>query len=456
MSEPGAPPPPDAEATLREDARAILLAGVEAADPEERVVAVLEGERGDGGLPEPVVLLAGGKAAPAMARGAHRVLGDSVVGGVVVGPPGGDDPGLPGVPFFRGGHPLPTEEGVEGARALLEAARGTASDTGILFLLSGGGSAILTLPPDDVALEDVRTVTRLLLEAGAPIEELNAVRKHLDLLKGGGLARAVAAGRTPGAARPLLALVLSDVVGDRLDVIASGPVTPDPTTFGDAVGVLEGRGVWEATPEAVRTHLLRGRAGERPETPDADDPSFRGVRLVIVANAATAATAARREAEARGYAAALLTTELEGEAREAGSLLATTARRVREAGEPVAAPGCVVSAGETTVTVRGDGRGGRNQEVALGAARELDGMTGVLVASLGTDGVDGPTDAAGALATGTTVRRAREAGLDPDGALARNDAYPFFDVLGDLLVTGPTGTNVMDLQVVLVRAPVGG
>lgn len=443
------PPPPPAETRLREDARAILLAGVEAADPERLSAGALEGWPGrpPGGR---VILLAGGKAAEAMARGAARVLGDGIGGGVVVGPPDGEDPHLPGVLFFRGGHPLPTAQGVEGARALLDAARSAGPTDRILLLLSGGGSAILTLPPKGVTVEDVRTTTRLLLEAGAPIDELNAVRKRLDLLKGGGLARAAASG---AGSAPLTALVLSDVVGDRLDVIASGPVSPDPSTWEDALRVCEDREVWEALPLAVQRRLLHGAAGEIPDTPGAGDPAFDAVDVEIVGSAATAAEGARKEAERRGHEVSLLTTALEGEARDAGARLATAARRIRASGEPVPPPACVVSAGETTVTVRGDGRGGRNQELALGAAVELDGVDGALVASLGTDGIDGPTDAAGALATGSTARRAREGGLDPADHLARNDAYPFFEALDDLLVTGPTGTNVMDLQVVLVAPP---
>lgn len=456
-------PPPPAEARLRKDARAILLAGLAAADPEPLVVGALEGRpgRAPGGR---VILLAGGKAAEAMARGAARVLGDGIGGGVVVGPPDGVDPRLPGVRFFRGGHPLPTAEGVEGARALLDAARSAGPTDRILLLLSGGGSAILTLPAEGVTVDDVRTTTRLLLEAGAPIEELNAVRKHLDLLKGGRLARAVAeaaeawrangpdgTGRREGPR--LTALVISDVVGDRLDVIASGPVSPDPSTWADAVRVCEDRGVWKALPLTVQRRLLHGVAGEISDTPAADDPAFETVEVEIVGSAATAAEGARKEAGRRGYEVSLLTTELEGEAREAGARLAAIARRIRASGEPVQPPACVVAAGETTVTVRGEGRGGRNQELALGAAVELDGVDGALVASLGTDGIDGPTDAAGALATGTTARRAHVRGLDPADHLARNDAYPFFNTLDDLLITGPTGTNVMDLQVVLVAAP---
>lgn len=443
------PPPPRSEAALRDHARAILLAGVEAADPEELVAGALESaleETGDGSGDGPgrVILLAGGKAALAMARGARRVLGDAIAGGVIVGPPGSEDPDLSGLRFFQGGHPLPTQEGAKGTRALVEAARGAQPDDRILLLLSGGGSAILTLPADGLALDDLRTTTRLLLESGTPIGDFNAVRKHLDVVKGGGLARA--AGDTP-----LRALVLSDVVGDRLDVIASGPVSPDSSTWSDAVRICRARDIWDVLPAAARERLERGARDEIPDTPAShDDPAFRHVTVEIVGNARTAAEAASAEAEDRGYHARLESTTVEGEAREVGRELAGVARRIRDQGEPLPAPAAVVSAGETTVTVTGEGRGGRNQEVALGAALALEGLEGALVASLGTDGVDGPTDAAGALATGSTVERARTGGLEPRDHLARNDAYPLFDALGDLLVTGPTGTNVMDLQVVLV------
>jgi hydroxypyruvate reductase len=308
----------------------------------------------------------------------------------------------------------------------------------VLLLLSGGGSALLTLPAPGLDLDDVRQLTELLLLSGASIQELNAVRKHVETLKGGRLAALAAPAR-------LTALILSDVVGDPLDAIASGPASPDPTTFADAVHVLRSRGVWGKVPDAVRAHLVRGEQGDEAETPKPGDPAFSQVRLRIVGNAALAALRAAEEAGRLGYDAHVDSTVVTGEARHVGERLAARASALPVSGRAT----CAVSAGETTVTVRGNGRGGRNQELALAAARHLDGHADVLVLSAGTDGLDGPTDAAGALATGTTAARAREQGLDLDAHLERNDSYAFFDALGDLVRTGPTGTNVMDLMLVM-------
>jgi hydroxypyruvate reductase len=302
----------------------------------------------------------------------------------------------------------------------------------------------MTLPPDAVSLADLQTTTDLLLAAGAGITELNTVRKHVDRLKGGRLAEEAAPGR-------VLALVLSDVVGDSLEVIASGPVTPDPTTFADAVSVLERFEVWQRVPLPVRVHLTRGAAGEIAESPAPGAACFERVVASIVGNNRLAAKAALAEAARRGYRTHLVTTELTGEARAAAARLAALAREVTTGGRPIAPPACLVAAGETTVTVRGGGRGGRNQELALALALRIEGLDEVLGVSVGTDGIDGPTDAAGAIVSGRTVQRARELGLDPARALAENDSYPFFEALGDLVVTGPTGTNVMDIQILLVK-----
>jgi hydroxypyruvate reductase len=277
----------------------------------------------------------------------------------------------------------------------------------------------MTVPPAGILLADLQRTIELLLRAGATVNDLNTVRKHLDLLKGGRLAAAAAPSH-------VLALVLSDVVGDPLDVIASGPVSPDPTRFGDAIAVLERIGIWHEVPQDVQQYLRRGVRGEVPESPGDGDPCFANVEVQVVGNNRLAVEGALSEAVSRGYQALALTTFLTGEAREAGRFLAAT------------------------VTVSGAGRGGRNQEVVLGAAQILDGTDNVLIASLGTDGIDGKTDAAGAIATGETLSRARERGLDAEEALADNNAYPFFHALQDLIVTGPTGTNVMDVQLVLV------
>lgn len=448
---------PSGEVQLRGDFAGIVAAALAAVDPERCVVEALDAgtlaipPAPDTDRPD-LVLVAVGKAAPAMARGALRRLGRRVRDGVVLAPSGPaverEDPEVerpdhPGLRLLRGGHPLPTPDGVVATRAIVDLVRGAGAEETVLVLLSGGGSSLLTLPADGLTLDDVRTATRGLLRSGAEIGELNAVRKHLDRVKGGRLARTA----SPAAVR---AAVLSDVVGDRLDVIASAPVSPDPSRYADAVAVLERYGSSTAVPERVREHLEAGAIGDRDETPGAADPCFRRVRTSVVGSVAKAVAGAREEALRRGYRVRVLGTELTGEAREVGAHLGRIARRVRESAEGPEPPACLLAGGETTVTVRGDGRGGRNQELALGATDEVAGLTGVLVGSVGTDGVDGPTDAAGALVTGSTAARAARAGLRVDDALERNDSHPFFRTLGDLVVTGPTGTNVMDLQVVLV------
>lgn len=385
-----------------------------------------------------------------MVDGALEVLGDRVVGGVAIVPAALRGDVSSRVDAFGGGHPLPNAEGARGARRGLELASSLGVDDRLLVLVSGGGSALATLPAAGLDLEALRATTDLLLRSGATIDELNAVRKHLDRWKGGRLARAAAPAR-------VLALVVSDVVGDPLDVIASGPTVGDPTTFEDALDVLARRGVAERVPAMVRAHLDAGARGERAESPTPDDAIFEQVATHLVATCCDAAQAALAEAARRGYATELLTTTLEGEAREVGGRLARDLLRA-----PAPAGGlCRAAAGETTVHVRGDGRGGRNQELALGAARALDAVGGppesvaehaALVVSLGTDGIDGPTDAAGAFSDRATLARARALGLDAEAALARNDAYPFFKALDDLLIIGPTGTNVMDLVLAFAAA----
>ena len=442
------------EDPLRRDARSVIEAGIAAVEPERLVREYLEEHPGLLPSDGPVQVVAVGKGASAMARGAVGWLEDRVAGGVLIAPEGMADEGPETLRRFAGGHPVPNGEGAEGARAILELAKGLGGGDGgegvLLVLLSGGGSALMTLPPEDVSLEDVQTTTEGLLESGAPIREVNAVRKHLDRLKGGRLARAAAPA-------PVVALVLSDVVGDPLDTIASGPLAPDPTTYEDARGVLRNRGLWGDLPESVREHLERGAAGDEPESPGPGDPCFERVDTRIVGNDARAAEGASREAERLGYRSLLLSTLVTGEAREVGRVLAGLGLEAARHGRPVEPPACLVAAGETTVHVTGRGRGGRNQEVALGAALALGELARgddapVLVASVGTDGIDGPTDAAGALADAETVRRARSLGLDAGRALADNDAYPFFERLGDLITSGPTGTNVMDLMLILVGA----
>jgi hydroxypyruvate reductase len=293
-----------------------------------------------------------------------------------------------------------------------------------------------------VTLTEKQAVTRLLLDAGATINELNAVRKHLSGLKGGLLARAAA----PAA---VVALLLSDVLGDPLDVIASGPTAPDPTTFADALAVLDGFALRDRIPVSARRHLEAGAAGGVTETPKPGDPVFGRVTNCVIGNNALVTEAAAREAARLGFPPLVLTGRLQGEAREVARVFAAILAESAHSGRPVGRPACLLATGETTVTVRGHGKGGRCQEFALALAAPLVALRGTVVLAAGTDGSDGPTDAAGALVDWTTLERARTRGLDPRAALAANDAYHFFAGLGDLVVTGPTGTNLLDVYLAL-------
>jgi hydroxypyruvate reductase len=334
-----------------------------------------------------------------------------------------------GIEVIEAGHPVPDESSVRGAQAVADLAdRATGRDL-VICLISGGGSALLTLPVPGLTLAELQSLTDALLRCGATINEVNTVRKHCSGIKGGNLARLAAPAQ-------VVTLVLSDVVGDPLDVIASGPTVPDTTTVADAREVLARYGISTALP--------------LQETPKPGDAFFDKVQNVVVGSNRLAALAAVNRARELGFDALLLSTYVEGEAREAGRVAAALAKGIRAHGDPLSPPACLVWGGETTVTVRGGGLGGRNQELALAAALALDGWRDVLIMALATDGNDGPTDAAGAIVTGETMARARERGLDARAALDADDSYRFFDALGGLIRTGPTGTNVNDLLFVLV------
>lgn len=421
--------------------------------------------------PSPTHVIAFGKAAPAMARGAVRAIaeandrrrtddtsdlvhqgsGTGVGGGplpeapagLVLVPKGYPDPETPGLKTMRGEHPVPGEGSLRGATALKDLLTSLGPNDRLLCLVSGGGSALLTLPSEPLTLADVQATTKALLGAGATIEELNTVRKHLDELKGGRMAK-----WAKGV--PTDVLILSDVVGDPVSAIASGPFVGDPTTFGDARNIL-GRPHTEGdVPEAVLAFLDRGVHGEVPESPSPGDRCFQTVQTQVIGNGRVAAEGAERCARSLGYVTAILDTSLTGEAREVGGMLARLAREVRDVGHPFPPPACLITAGETTVTVKGSGRGGRNHELALGAALALDGAAGIVLVSAGTDGIDGSSPAAGAVVHPTTLAQARDRGLSAEEALRNNDTHTFFEALGDGLVTGSTGTNVGDVQVVLI------
>jgi len=420
---------------LRRAAAAILAAGLRAAQPGplvRRELPRLSLGPGRGRL----VVIAAGKAAPAMAAAACEVLGDAISGGLVVS--NVEAPGGP-LPHLVASHPLPDASGLRAAEEVRRLLQGLDERDRVLVLLSGGASAMLPAPVPGVSLRDKARATALLLRAGATIAELNTVRKHLSQLKGGGLARAAAPARVVG-------LLLSDVVGDDPSLIASGPTVADPTTFADALRVLRERGVLDAMPAAVRSHLESGARGRRAETPKPGDPLFGRATTRVIGGAHVVAACAR-EARRQGLRPVVLTTTLQGEAREAAGILAAILRECVVHGRPASGPVALLAAGETTVTVRGTGHGGRNQELALAAARALDGFpAAAVVASLGTDGVDGRSEAAGGVVDDDTAGRARALGLAPiEDHLARNDSRAFLATLGDLIVTGPTETNVGDL-----------
>ena len=315
----------------------------------------------------------------------------------------------------------------------------------VICLISGGGSALMPLPSSGILLSDKQKTTNLLLKSGAKIDEINAVRKHLSDFKGGRLAEKL----YPAT---VLSLIISDVVGDRLESIASGPTVPDDTTYADAYTILLERGIWRKVPGSVRKHIQKGKEAKLPETPKKSSRIFKRAHNVLVGNNKESCQAAAKVLEKRGYHSLILSTRLQGETREVGKILAGICISIRENQLPVAPPAAVVAGGETTVTVHGKGRGGRNQELVLSAAWSIRGKPAILVSSIGTDGVDGPTNAAGAVADGNTVERSLRIHMDPDSYLRENNSYPFFERLNDLVLTGPTGTNVNDIFIALVGA----
>lgn len=392
-----------------------------------------------------VFVIGGGKASGGMAAAVERVLGNRISGGVVNVPLHSEaGPRCRRIVLNGATHPTPGSEGVRGVRAMLRlVGRPVLSDL-VICLISGGGSALLPLPARGVGLRDVRRTTDLLLRSGAEIQEINAVRKHLSAVKGGRLAEKL----YPAT---VLSLILSDVVGDRLDTIASGPTVPDRTTYVEAESVLRKYGIWGEAPASARRTIERGATGRIQETPKEGSRAFRRVSNVVVGGSRLACTAAAQSLRRRGYRTLVLSTRIQGESREVGRVFAGILSDIAESGVPLSPPAAIVAGGETTVTVRGGGEGGRNQELALSVAMGIAGKKKAYFASMGTDGLDGPTRAAGAVVDSETVSRARRLGLDPGACLRNNDSNAFFRAAGGLVVTGPTGTNVNDVMIALVR-----
>ncbi|HEY3079541.1 MAG TPA: glycerate kinase [Chloroflexota bacterium] len=444
------PPPPDLRAS-KALALDLIHAALEAVEP---AAAVRRHVRREGQIlfvgektfdlseVEHIYVVGAGKASAPMAVAIEEILGDRITDGVVNVKYGHTAP-TTRIRINQAGHPIPDDKSVQGAREILDLAGRAGPRDLVICLISGGASALMVAPVDGVTLADKRRLTDALLRSGATINEMNAVRKHLSLVKGGNLVRA---------AQPaeVVSLVMSDVVGSPLDTIGSGPTVPDTSTYAEALAAFETHAIEDRVPPAIRDILTRGAAGELPETPKPGDPLFARTHNLVVASNEIAARALMRRAVARGLNSLVLSTFIEGEAREVGIVLAAIAREIATTGQPLARPACLVTSGETTVTVRGRGRGGRAQELALAAVPRIAGLRDTLVVGFSTDGVDGPTDAAGAIAHGVSAQRARQLGLDPAHYLADNDSFHFFEQLGDLIVTGPTNTNVADMMFVLV------
>ncbi|MGB9458999.1 MAG: glycerate kinase [Bryobacteraceae bacterium] len=422
--------------SLRRQAAAIFRAALRAADPHDAVLRHLA--RRDYSRFHHIYVIGAGKAGASMARAAERALGGRITGGLV-NVKYGHLAKLRRVELNECGHPVPDERGVAGAERIAEIASSAGAGDLVLCLISGGASALLPLPAPPVTLAEKQEVTRLLLASGADIHEINCVRKHLSAIKGGQLARLA----WPATVE---ALLVSDVIGDNLDVIGSGPAAPDPSTFADAAEVLDRYGIRDKVPAAVRARIDQGVAGTLDETPKPGDKLFARVRNTVVGGNRLALDAAARHARQLGFRTLVLSSSVAGETREIARMHAAIAREVAEFGRPVQPPACIITGGETTVTLRGDGLGGRNQEFVLAAALDIAGLDNVVVFSAGTDGTDGPTDAAGATADGDTLRRKPDARRYLDA----NDSYHYFESLGDLVITGPTNTNVADVRILLI------
>lgn len=447
-AEPAAPAPvgtlaSKSEAHLRQDAETILRAAVAAVEPSRLVTEALR--RSAAAIPPTgTVHVAGfGIAAAAMARGARSFLGSRLADGILVVPAGEEPDAPPGFDAFGGGIPIPDPGGVAGARAIRQMVRELSDHDTLLALVSGGGSSLLTVPPDGLPLEEIQTLIRLLIEAGAPESDIERVHRHIDLVKGGRLAVEAAPAR-------VVTLLISDVVGDAPELVAAGPLAPERSRASDAVAALKQYGVWRDVPLAVRGYLDRARCRELPDPPGAADPCFERVTTLTAGNGHTAARAACEAAERLGYESQVLTEALTGDARKAGEFLAATAVSLGQGRGAGRTPLCVVSAGTIRPAGKGPSRSGPNQELALAAAPGLASLSSVLVASMDTGGSDARGAAAGAIATGSTARRAAETGQGCLEALETGEAGRFFEALDDLILSGPTGTGVGDIQLLLL------
>ncbi len=443
---------PDKTSNMRDDAIKILKAAIAAVDPENAVKSFLSfsnntlsagDEKYNLNEYHRVVVVGAGKASAPMAKAVESILGDRINKGTVV-IKYGYGMLLDRIELIEAGHPVPDENGLAGTQKIADLLDACTENDLIISLISGGGSSLLPMPAQRISLAEKRKVTDEMLKCGADIHEINTVRKHLSSSKGGGLAR-IAYPAT------VINLMLSDVIGDDMDVIASGPFVPDSSSFNDALGIINKYELWDRLPVSVIERLKAGSEGRIPETPKEGDPIFEKITNIIIGSNLMACNAAKKEAESTGYHTIILSSAIEGDTTEVAQAHITIARQIILSGNSASLPACIISGGETTVKIKGSGKGGRNQEFALVSAKEIAGMDkNIIVLSGGTDGSDGPTDAAGGIVDTKTAARGKAKGLDIDTYLADNDSYNFLKQTGDLLVTGPTRTNVMDVRILLI------
>jgi glycerate 2-kinase len=436
---------------LKKDARSIFHAGLKAVKPETAIYRhckrdgdnlFIGNKTCDLSKYENLYLIGAGKAASPMASAMETLLDNKLTDGVAVVKYGHFSKSNR-IKIIEAGHPVPDENGLKGAESIMQIAIQAGENDLIICLISGGGSALLPFPAPGIRLEDKQETIKILLACGAAIHEINSIRKHISGIKGGKLVQAA----YPAS---FISLILSDVIDDDLEVIASGPSVPDSSTYKDCMDIITRYGISKKLPYTILRHLQNGLAGLIPETPKPQDPIFNKTGNLIIGSNMEAIRSAKIKAQKLGYNTLILSSMIQGETREVARVHAAIAKEIRKTGQPLSPPACILTGGETTVTISGNGKGGRNQEFALAAAMDIDGHENIVIFSAGTDGTDGPTDAAGAVADTTTIKRASENRLHALEYLSNNDAYHFFQSINDLVITGPTQTNVMDLRIILV------
>jgi glycerate-2-kinase len=427
----------------RKDALEILEEGLKAADPKSSVKEALRNLKDELNKARRIIVIGFGKASIKMAEGCEEELSDKIYDGAIIAPKGIEDKKLKIIKVFEGTHPIPSEVNVESAKKLISVCSNLTSEDLVICLISGGGSSLLTFPANDISLEEKKLTTDVLLKSGADIREINTIRKHISKVKGGQLLNFLKPAK-------VVSLILSDVVGDPIEYIASGPTSPDSSTFKDALSIIKKYNLVNKLPKSVVERIEKGVRGEILETPKPGDEIFNNVKNIIVSNNMKSLVAMEKKASSLGYNTIILTSYAQGESREVGKFLCAVIKQISSYDIPIKKPACVILGGETTVTVKGNGKGGRNQELVLSIVLNCKDVKNFVFSSIGSDGIDGYTDAAGAIADNFSLEDAVNSGLKPEEFLENNDSYNFFKQTRDLIFTGPTGTNVNDFTVALI------